>query len=204
MPFGRRVLGIGCLAVLVWALPGCGGGDGDGEPTYRVPSLGPSALHPCTSVPTPPKLRCGSIKVPFERQDPSLGETRVAFAVRPRDERNRPSLGTIVAVEGGPGYGSSWTARSYVRLFGSLLRRRELVTVDMRGTGRSSALDCPDLQQGRAPEWIALPACARKLGTRYGSYRTSAAADDINDVRRALGLHRITLYGDSYGTFLAQ
>jgi pimeloyl-ACP methyl ester carboxylesterase len=91
-----------------------------------------------------------------------------------------------------------------VRLFGSLLRRRELVTVDMRGTGRSSALDCPDLQQGRAPEWIALPACARKLGTRYGSYRTSAAADDINDVRRALGLHRITLYGDSYGTFLAQ
>jgi pimeloyl-ACP methyl ester carboxylesterase len=46
--------------------------------------------------------------------------------------------------------------------------------------------------------------CAEKLGPRFGSYRTSAAADDINDVRQALGLDRITLYGDSYGTFLSQ
>ena len=76
--------------------------------------------------------------------------------------------------------------------------------VDQRGTGRSKPLDCPDLQYGRAPDWIALPACAQKLGPRFSSYRTSAAADDINDVRRALGLGRITLYGDSYGTFLAQ
>ena len=74
----------------------------------------------------------------------------------------------------------------------------------MRGTGRSGVLNCPDLQRGRAPDWIAFAICARKLGPRYGSYRTSAAADDINDVRRALGLGRITLYGDSYGTFLAQ
>ncbi len=131
-------------------------------------------------------MLCGAIKVPFERRDPSLGKTRVGFAVRLRDDRDRPSLGTIVAVEGGPGYASSWTASSYVNLFGSLLRRREMVTIDMRGTGRSGVLDCPDLQRGRAPDWIALSACARRLGPLYGSYRTSAAADDINDVRRAL------------------
>ena len=29
-------------------------------------------------------------------------------------------------------------------------------------------------------------------------------ADDIDDVRKALGLDEITLYGDSYGSFLAQ
>jgi pimeloyl-ACP methyl ester carboxylesterase len=149
-------------------------------------------------------MLCGAIEVPFERRDQSLGKTRVAFAVRPRDERDRPSLGTIVALEGGPGYASSWTARSYANLFGSLLRRREMVTVDMRGTGRSGALDCRDAQRGRAPDWIALSECARRLGPLFGSYRTSAAADDINDVRRALGLGRITLYGDSYGSFLGQ
>ena len=182
---------------------GCGGGDQAG-PSHRVPSLGLADLRPCTSVPTPPKMLCGAIRVPLERSDPSLGTIRIGFAVRPRDERGRPSKGAIVAVEGGPGYASSWTARSYVNLFGSLLRRRELVTVDMRGTGRSGALDCPDLQRGRAPEWIAFSQCARKLGPRFGAYRTSAAADDINDVRRALGLGRITLYGDSYGTFLSQ
>jgi pimeloyl-ACP methyl ester carboxylesterase len=164
-------------------------------------------LHSCKAGQAgraPASLRCGAIKVPFERQDPSLGNTRIGFAVLPREQRDRPSRGAIFAVEGGPGYASSYTVISYARLFGSLLRRRELVMVDMRGTGRSGPLDCPDLQAGRAPHWIALPVCAQKLGPRFSSYRTSAAADDINDVRRALGLGRITLYGDSYGTFLAQ
>jgi pimeloyl-ACP methyl ester carboxylesterase len=65
-------------------------------------------------------------------------------------------------------------------------------------------LQCPDLQYGRAPDWIAFPACAEKLGPRFSSYRTSASADDIDEVRQVLGSGRITLYGDSYGTFLAQ
>jgi pimeloyl-ACP methyl ester carboxylesterase len=33
---------------------------------------------------------------------------------------------------------------------------------------------------------------------------SSAAADDLDTVRRVLGLDRIALYGDSYGTFLGQ
>ena len=195
---------VACIALPAWGLAACGGDENEDEAGYRVPSLSLAGLHPCTSVPSPPKMLCGAIRVPFERRDLSLGKTRVAFAVRPRDERDRPSLGTIVALEGGPGYASSWTAPSYVKLFGSVLRRREMVTIDMRGTGRSDALDCPDVQRGRAPDWLGLAGCARRLGPRFASYRTAAAADDINDVRRALGLGRITLYGDSYGTFLAQ
>jgi pimeloyl-ACP methyl ester carboxylesterase len=193
-----------CIAVLAFALAACGGEDGAEEASYSVPSLTLRDLHRCKEGPGPRSLRCGAISVPFERQDESVGNTRVGFTVLPRVQRRRPSLGAIVAVEGGPGYASSWTVRSYVRLFGSLLQRRELVMVDMRGTGRSRPLDCRDLQSGRAPDWIGLPVCAERLGARFSSYRTSAAADDIDDVRRALGLGRITLYGDSYGTFLAQ
>jgi pimeloyl-ACP methyl ester carboxylesterase len=193
-----------CLAALAFALAACGGGGGGEEAAYSVPSLTLRDLHRCKEGPGPLSLRCGAISVPFERHDESLGETRVGFTVLPRAQRQQPSLGAIVAVEGGPGYASSWTVRSYVKLFGSLLQRRELVMVDMRGTGRSRPLDCRDLQAGRAPEWIALPICAERLGPRWSSYRTSAAADDIDDVRRALNLGRITLYGDSYGTFLAQ
>lgn len=191
------------VVALAFATAGCGGGGSTGT-TNVVPSLALGDLHACHAVPQPPKLRCGAIKVPFERADPSLGLTKVAFSVRPRDQRGRPSLGAIFAVEGGPGYSSSWDNRTYTKLFGSLLRRRELVMVDMRGTGNSDPLDCPDLQRGRAPDWIAMSQCARQLGARFSSYRTSAAADDINDVRRALGLGKITLYGDSYGTYLSQ
>jgi pimeloyl-ACP methyl ester carboxylesterase len=110
----------------------------------------------------------------------------------------------LFAVEGGPGYPSIGSASDYVALFGPLLRNRRLVLVDMRGTGGSEVLNCPDLQEGRAPDWIAAAECARRLGPRFISYRTSAAADDLNDVRCALGIGRIAMYGDSYGTYLAQ
>jgi pimeloyl-ACP methyl ester carboxylesterase len=42
------------------------------------------------------------------------------------------------------------------------------------------------------------------MGERATSYRTAAMADDVDDVRAALGYDEITLYGDSYGSYLAQ
>jgi pimeloyl-ACP methyl ester carboxylesterase len=74
----------------------------------------------------------------------------------------------------------------------------------MRGTGHSRPLDCPDLQEGRGTDVQGLRQCARILGDTFASYRTSAAADDLDAVRSALGRDRISMYGDSYGTFLAQ
>ena len=85
---------------------------------------------------------------------PSLGTTKVAFAVRTRSDRRQPSLGTIMAMDGGPGYASTAApyARSLVAALGPLLRRRDLVLFDERGTGRSDVLDCPALQQGLVQE----------------------------------------------------
>ena len=150
-------------------------------------------------------LRCGHLDVPLERADPARGEISIAFALRAPESRPLArSKGTILAVEGGPGYGSIGSARSYIDLFGHLLRSRSLLLVDMRGTGHSEAIECPALQRGRGPDGPATAACARKLGDDYGSYRTSAAADDLDSVREALGIDRLWLYGDSYGTYLAQ
>jgi pimeloyl-ACP methyl ester carboxylesterase len=196
-PFRARLVSVlGCAAAIGAGV--CTGAHGDDPAGARV------ALHPCGPIPEVPGFVCGSIRVPFERSDPSYGMTRIEFAVRRHDDRSRPPLGTIFAQEGGPGYGSTGTANAYTKLFGDLLRRHDLVLVDMRGTGLSEPIDCPNLQHGLGPEWITLSDCARQLGRRFISYRTSAAADDLDSVRRALGLHRITLYGDSYGTYLSQ
>ncbi len=162
------------------------------------------SLGPCGENAARLGFRCGRLEVPLERAEPSLGTTPIAFALRRRVERNRRSQGTIVAIEGGPGYSSKGSAETYVHLFADLLRRRDLLLVDMRGTGGSGLLPCPDAQRRRAPDWIAMAECAHRLGPRFASYRTAAAADDIDDVRRALGISRMTMYGDSYGTYLAQ
>jgi hypothetical protein len=135
------VVGFVALAVLG---AGCGG-----EADYDVPSISAGELRPCGGLPKPAGFRCGSIQVPFEREDASLGEAKIGFAMRERDERDQPSRGAIFAAEGGPGYSSTGTANAYVKLFGPLLRHRELVLVDQRGTGRSEPLDCPTCSRGR-------------------------------------------------------
>jgi pimeloyl-ACP methyl ester carboxylesterase len=196
----RLRVAAGLLAIVGVAAAGSGtAADGAASTAARAVDLGHCPHHV-----RPKRLRCGTVDLPLERADPSLGTIPVTFAVRRPNDRSRASQGAIFAVEGGPGYGSIGSARYYVHMLGPLLRTRELVLVDMRGTGHSQAIDCPDLQTGRGSDTHGVAQCARLLGRDYGSYRTSAAADDIDDVRAALGLKSISLYGDSYGTFLSQ
>jgi pimeloyl-ACP methyl ester carboxylesterase len=208
----RRRIPAALAAIGIAAATGAGcAGDEPGTSTGAAPpkplapdSIDVADLDRCGGSKLPGRLRCGSIELPFERADRSLGDVRIAFAVRPRTDRHAPTRGALVAVEGGPGYGSIGSARDYIATFGGLLRRRDLVLVDARGTGRSEPIDCTDMQTGRNTDDVGLAACAEHLGERFGSYRTAAAADDINDVRAALGYDRVQMYGDSYGTYLAQ
>lgn len=172
-----------------------------------------AAVRPATAVPlrscdldAAKPLRCGHVSVPMSRSDSGLGSTRIGFALRPRGDRDRPSLGTIFAVDGGPGYAS--TAAPYVRSVAAalapLLRRRELVFFDARGTGSSGAIDCRPLQRETIQESIAIGQCAAQLGARYAAYTTTEAVRDMDAVREALGAGRVFLYGDSYGTLFGQ
>jgi pimeloyl-ACP methyl ester carboxylesterase len=141
--------------------------------------------------------------------NPSLGTTKVAFALVRRRDTSRPSLGTIVPNPGGPGVAAIGGAEApYGELFAPLLDRRDLLLVDPRGTGRSDRLSCRSLEgpglafARRERLGLAIGACGRELGARAGLYGSAAVADDIEDVRAALGLERLDLWGDSYGSFL--
>jgi pimeloyl-ACP methyl ester carboxylesterase len=162
-------------------------------------------LHKCDLGAARP-LRCGHVTVPVRRGEPALGTMRIAFAVRPRSDRKRPSLGTVLATDGGPGYAS--TATPFVRSLNAalkpLLRRRDVVFVDARGTGRSEVVDCPALQRGLIQESIAVGECADQLGPSYSAYTTAETAHDLDVVREALGLRKVFFYGDSYATLLGQ
>jgi pimeloyl-ACP methyl ester carboxylesterase len=53
-------------------------------------------------------------------------------------------------------------------------------------------------------EYVAVGQCANQLGSRYAGYATAEAAADLDAVRQALGLGKVFLYGDSYGTLFGQ
>lgn len=112
--------------------------------------------------------------------------------------------GTLVATEGGPGYPATLSRDDYLSLFSPLLKERDFVLMDNRGTGRSGAIDCHPLQV--APAWsVALVGrCGDSLGNRAPLYSTAYAADDLAAILDALKVGRIDLYGDSYGTYFEQ
>lgn len=201
----RRVaalLAVAAMALAAWAGPA---GAASSVPTATEPAPPRPKLHAC-DLGMPRPFRCGHIMVPRLRSDPALGQTKVAFAVRHRRDTSRPSLGTIFAMDGGPGYASTAKpyAASLIAALGPILRRRDLVLYDMRGTGLSDPIDCPALQGGLIQEPIAIGECANQLGPAYAGYTSGEAAEDMNQLRRALGLGKIFFYGDSYGTFFGQ
>ncbi|MBV8911335.1 MAG: alpha/beta fold hydrolase, partial [Gammaproteobacteria bacterium] len=114
------------------------------------------------------------------------------------------ALGTLVATEGGPGYGATGSRDEYLALYAPLRTDHDVLIMDNRGTGHSGALDCPRLQ--RAPRLTErdIGECGRSLGRRVPFYSTALAADDLAAVLDALAIGRIDLYGDSYGSYFAQ
>jgi pimeloyl-ACP methyl ester carboxylesterase len=148
---------------------------------------------------------CGTIEVPLFWDRPAEGEPlTVRFRVYPHSDPSAQPQAPIVAFEGGPGYGSIGSHASYLFLFEPLLRGRDLILMDQRGTGGSGAIDCPALQQGIGDYARAVGACAEQLGDAANAYGSAAAADDLAAILDALEVAKVVAYGDSYGTYLAQ
>ena len=135
---------------------------------------------------------------------PNGARIGIGFELYPRQDRSRPSLGTIVAVEGGPGYATTDSRSYYLDLFEPLMQRRQLLLVDNRGTGTSGPIRCPQLQSYQGNRNLAIARCGRQLGATSDLYGSAFAADDLAAVLDRLGINRVDLYGDSYGTFFGQ
>ena len=76
--------------------------------------------------------------------------------------------------------------------------------MDNRGTGRSEPILCRPLQSYKGNYVDAVGRCGRQLGGAADLYGSGNAADDLTEVLDKLGIDRVHLYGDSYGTFFSQ
>jgi pimeloyl-ACP methyl ester carboxylesterase len=152
----------------------------------------------------PVHARCGYVKVPLDRHDPSLGKLAIYFELYPHRDTSQQPLEPIVATEGGPGYSTTASRWYYRDLFRPLMDRHDLLLVDNRGTGKSGAIDCKRLQRYKGNYNHEVGECGRQLGDAADLYGTHQATNDLADVLRALGIGRVDLYGDSYGTFFSQ
>jgi pimeloyl-ACP methyl ester carboxylesterase len=146
----------------------------------------------------------GRVTVPLDRAHPAGKQIRIAYERYVRSDKRRPSLGTMVAIEGGPGFSTTDSRDSYLELLKPLMKRRDLLLVDNRGTGLSSPLDCPALHRALIDYVERAGDCARQIGPSRDLYDTHYVVDDLAAVLDKLGIDKIDLYGDSYGSYAAQ
>lgn len=155
------------------------------------------------------RTRCTRVAVPLDRT--GAVEGRVGLSVRTvqaGQRRRKTRREAVLFLAGGPGQAATSFASELVPELGPLLRRRDLVTVDTRGTGRSTDLIvCPELETGAftgisTPE--AVRSCARRLGPAADRYGTTDIVADLEAVRIAGGYDRLLVVGVSYGTYIAQ
>jgi len=163
------------------------------------------------------EAQLGRLLVPESRRRPQSRLIELAF-VRFKSTSANPGS-PIIYLAGGPGGLGIQTARgSRFPLFMALREVADVIALDQRGVGLSRpTLDCGepvDYPVDKAPDRGELleafrrasRACAerfRKEGVDLDGYNTNESADDLEDLRKALGAKKISLWAISYGTHLS-
>jgi pimeloyl-ACP methyl ester carboxylesterase len=163
-------------------------------------SAAAAPLARCTRAPRDRAL-CGRVIVPLERTGAMPGTIALRVKALPAPGGGTPR-GTVLAIAGGPGQAAVPLLDAFALVLGPVLRTRELVTFDQRGTGGSGRLRCAALS-GRGSLSSVVGRCAAELGARRTTYTTASSVEDVEAVRIALGVDRLVLYAASYGTKVA-
>jgi pimeloyl-ACP methyl ester carboxylesterase len=133
----------------------------------------------------------------------------VGFAVL-RATGSSPSTTPLVLLAGGPGQAATSDFLPLLPVLEQLRADRDLILVDVRGTGRSTPVNCVDsrtvnerLASDSATDEARIAVCMRELPIAPALLTTADNVDDLERVRASLGVERWHILGVSYGTRLA-
>jgi pimeloyl-ACP methyl ester carboxylesterase len=158
---------------------------------------------------------CAPFEVPENRADPHSRKISLKLAVL-RSGAQVASKDMPVFLAGGPGQAATDAAGTVAAVLKPLLAHRHVLLLDQRGTGGSNALTCKDSDETSMPDEddtfdaaevaAAAADCLKQLSPRADPryYTTTIAAQDLEEVRQALGAPPLDLIGVSYGTRVAQ
>jgi pimeloyl-ACP methyl ester carboxylesterase len=156
------------------------------------------------------KAECATLEVPENRAEPGGRRIRLRLA-RVRSRASRPAPDPVVLLAGGPGQSAVDMYTITQAALRPVLRNRDILMVEQRGTGESNALTCPlpDWKDPATQSLAAVRELARRCVAAYAGradtrfYTTHDYLRDLEDARAALGIARVNLVGGSYGTRVA-
>jgi pimeloyl-ACP methyl ester carboxylesterase len=180
------------------------------SPVFAALAITAVQLTPCHIPGVAEGLKCGVHEVYENRQTMRGRKLPLKIIVIPA--RNpHPDQGPVFFLTGGPGETDADMAADLVT--SPERETHEIVLVDERGTGAGHRLDCAspfsdDNLQGyfKGPyNAESLKQCAAQLSQNFDltQYTTANFADDLDEVRQAMGYDRINLEAGSFGTYAA-
>jgi pimeloyl-ACP methyl ester carboxylesterase len=168
-------------------------------------------------------MKCASLQVPLDYANPGGRKISIALTMIPATAPKAQQQGIMLVNPGGPGAPGRGLALTIAQSIDpSVAAEYDIVGFDPRGVGGSDpALSCdpsffvgarPDYdptspaeeQQSisRAREYAA--GCGQRFGWLLPHMTTQDAARDMDSIRAAFGVSKITYYAFSYGTYLGQ
>jgi len=146
---------------------------------------------------------CASVSLPEDRAHPEGRHVSVRIALIPSTAEKR-APDAVTFLDGGPGGAALADFPLVAHAFAPLLKSRDILLIDQRGTGQSNAFECPTSTETDVTKRVS--ACAAHVSTYADPrfYTTLDATADLDEVRAKLGYPTLTLIGVSYGTRVAQ
>jgi pimeloyl-ACP methyl ester carboxylesterase len=228
---GGTLLAGAVAADIAWRIAVAAGAVGHFAPLTDAPSrplirlapallifvgLVPVAASPSVAHPIPCRassLECSQVVVPVDHDGPaSQPVITIVYGVH---RAVTSPVGTLVVAVGGPGGSGLASADTMIQAFDPrLVDSYDIVFWDQRGVGRSDGHDCPiaggiysTVEPTETSARAFVDSCLKEADTGsigLGRYSTHQAAEDLESIRVRLGVDHFALYGESYGTELAQ
>ena len=160
------------------------------------------------------EAQCATFEVPEDHAKPGGRKIALNIAWLPATNEADATPDPLFMLAGGPGQAAVETFPAMDPLLREVRKRRHIVLVDQRGTGKSNKLACkpgddaPDAAVEPSAEAMRTQAAAcvadlsKHADLRF--YTTTDAVADLEAVRKAIGADRVNLMGVSYGTRVAQ
>ncbi|HVG09566.1 MAG TPA: alpha/beta hydrolase [Thermoanaerobaculia bacterium] len=161
-------------------------------------------LKPCRLPDFDREARCGTHEV-FENRTAAAGRKIPLHVVVIPASGAPVQPDPVVYFEGGPGGSAVESGPGLTEELATALRNRDLVLIDVRGTGASGPLNCPKTAEVALESFMdpaMVRSCRETLARDHdlSQYTTEAIVDDVDEVRAALGYAKVNLLGASYGT----
>ena len=184
-------------------------------PPAQPRMYGRIAFTPCTLAPQfgpmSVEAQCGTYEVAEDPAHPDGRRIKLNIAWVAPDDDAEVAPDPVFLLAGGPGQAATEVYPQAAGAFRDVLKHRNVVLVDQRGTGKSNPLECgdddTDLDEAspdavRAATERCRDTLSKSADLRF--YTTTDAVRDLDDVRKALGVQQVNLLGISYGTRVAQ